>query len=49
MKKIVFFITHKTLDLYHAELCFIVHKYHDITSVNRTSNREVPVHGWLNS
>ena len=29
--------------------CFVIHKYHDIISKNRQSDREGPVSSWLNS
>lgn len=29
--------------------CFTIYKYHDILSDNRNTNREGPVHEWLNS
>jgi hypothetical protein len=34
---------------YKTDNCFTVHKYHDILSENRKTNREGPVHEWLNS
>lgn len=32
-----------------TDRCFVVHKYHDIVSENRSNDREGPVKDWLNS
>lgn len=34
---------------YQTDDCFVVHKYHDIESENRSGDREGPVKDWLNS
>ena len=34
---------------YKTDLCFIVHKYHNIISENRTTVRDGPVEIWLKS
>lgn len=35
--------------LIQTDRCFVVHKYHDIQSVNRVGDREGPSKDWLNS
>jgi hypothetical protein len=44
-------INFSNLQNYHikTDKCFVIHKYHDIISENRSTDREGPVREWLNS